>query len=290
MRKFLIGAVAAIALSAVTTPVQAQGAPAAEITEAHRKVIRILYHQHLDQAVMAWREMLLQSATPACGCRDESGRRQVQAAWRKAISAAYQPDSFLDEVVAAYRTSFTPAELDKLDAFHMSPLGAKLFRLQGVREIESHAAALAGLDNKAVQRAMTAEPARTRLVAEIVHGSGGVDAQFDIMTSFSLAMALGATAVVPAGRPRPEPAQIAAQIESALAAARPEMERILLVLSGMVYKSLSLAELTAYRDHLKSPLGVKNRDVFLATFKASLSARALAIGSSFSRDVASVEM
>lgn len=243
---------------------------------------------HTREVAAAWRKMIL-TTLPECGC-DETTAARTKTAWRAAIESAFDVERFYGDLHVAFTQSFTASELEQMLGFRNSLLGRKISRLekpdiQGEPDFASEMAKIG-----AMNKALSSNPARRKVMEEVVAAAGGIDAMVDMLSNVSLGTSLGAAAATPAGQPRMTQGEILDMVGAARPVLREAVGPMMVPATATLYKALSLQELRQYRDFLVSPLGRKSRDVMLVAFNTAMQAQAFAIGARFAKELGVREM
>ena len=262
------------------------GAAVAEATASSRQAERaavLLDKMHTREVAKAWRKMILTSL-PECG-GDETTQTRTKAAWRTAIETAFDVEKFYGDLHVAFVKSFTADELEQMLAFRNSLLGRKISLLEkpNLEDEQDAAAAMAKIG--AMSRALKGDPARRKVMEQLVAATGGVDALVDMLSNVSLGTSLGAAATTPAGQPRMTHGEILDMVGAARPVLREAVNPMILPVTAMVYKALTIQELRQYRDMLVSPLGRKASDIFLVALNKAMQAQAFAIGARFAKEL-----
>ena len=262
------------------------GPALAEPTAGDRQAQRVavlLDKLHSREVAKAWRKMILGSL-PECG-GDEATRTRTKAAWRAAVDAAFDVEKFHGDLHVAFVKSFTADELEQMLAFRYSLLGRKISLLEkpDLEDGQDPAAAMAKI--AAMSKALEGDPARRKVMEDLVAATGGVEAMVDMLSNVSLGTSLGAAATTPAGQPRMTQGDIADMVGAARPLLREAVSPMIVPATAMVYKALAIQELRQYRDALVSPLGRKARDTMLVAVNKAMQAQAFAIGAKFAREL-----
>ena len=283
---------ALLALSLVPSALAVPAAPAAAdaAVDDRRAAIAATLLDRLNVRDIAegWQKMIVGSL-PECGC-DEVARARAKLAWRTAVEHAFDAELFRAEMHKALATSFTVKELTEILAFRDTPLGRKLSALEKPQNAEQKDMARAMAELGEAQKALNREPARRKLMEDLVAATGGVDAMVDMLSSISLGTALGAAAATPEGQPRMTQGEIMAMVDGARPTIRLAVGPIVVPATAMLYKSLTVQELKRYRDILLTPLGRKSSQVMLASLRRAMQAQAFAIGARFAKELGVQEM
>lgn len=280
----------AVGLLACATLLPA-GPAMAEATAGERQAERaaaLLDKLHTREVAAAWRKMILTSL-PECG-GDEATETRTKAAWRTAIQTAFDVEKFYGDLHAAFTQSFTAGELEQLLAFRNSLLGRKISLLEKPDTEGAPDAAAAMAKIGAMSRALKGDPARRKVMEEMVAATGGVDALVDMLSNVSLGTSLGAAATTPAGQPRMTHGEILDMVGAARPVLREAVNPMIVPATAMVYKALTIQELRHYRDMLVSPLGRKASNIFLVALNKAMQAQAFAIGVRFAKELSAQEM
>ncbi len=278
-----------LSLSLLAVVMVASAAAAEPATGRQEKLAASLLDKlHTREVAEAWRKMIVASL-PQCGCSDASQTR-TKAAWHSAIDAAYDVDKFYGDLQVVFVKSFTAGELEQMLAFRNSALGRKLGILERPNAESEPDAAAAMAKIGAAGRALERNPARRKLMEDLVNASGGIDAMVDMLSSVSLGTSLGAAATIPAGQPRVTQGEIADMIASARPMLRQAVGPMVVPAAAMIYQKLTIRELQQYRAFLMSPLGSKLRDAMLIALNDAMQVQAFAIGARFAREMNAQEM
>ena len=280
----------AVGLLALATLLPA-GRAMAEATAGDRQAERaaaLLDKLHTRDVAEAWRKMILTSL-PECG-GDETTQSRTKTAWQTAIQTAFDVEKFYGDLHAAFTQSFTAGELEQLLAFRNSLLGRKISLLEKPDTEGAQDAAAAMTKIGAMSRALKGDPARRKVMEELVAATGGVDALVDMLSNVSLGTSLGAAATTPAGQPRMTHAEILDMVGAARPVLREAVNPMIVPATAMIYKALTIQELRHYRDMLVSPLGRKASDIFLVALNKAMQAQAFAIGARFAKELNTQDM
>ena len=267
------------------------GPAMAEATTGDRQAERaaaLLDKLHTRDVAAAWRKMILTSLPERGG--DEATETRTKAAWRTAIETAFDVEKFYGDLHAAFTQSFTASELEQMLAFRNSPLGRKISLLEkpNLEDEQDAAAAMARIG--AMSRALKGDPARRKVMEQLVAATGGVDALVDMLSNVSLGTSLGAAATTPAGQPRMTHGEILDMVGAARPVLREAVNPMIVPVTAMVYKALTIQELRQYRDMLVSPLGRKASAIFLVALNKVMQTQAFAIGARFAKELSAQEM
>jgi hypothetical protein len=280
----------AIGLLALATLLPA-GTAMAEATAGNRQAERaaaLLDKLHTREVAQAWRTMILTSL-PECG-GDETTQSRTKTAWQTAIQTAFDVEKFYGDLHVAFTQSFTAGELEQLLAFRNSLLGRKISLLEKPDTEGAPDAAAAMAKIGAASRALQGDPARRKVMEQLVAATGGVDALVDMLSNVSLGTSLGAAATTPAGQPRMTHGEILDMVGAARPVLREAVNPMIVPATAMVYKALTIQELRQYRDMLVSPLGRKASAIFLVALNKAMQAQAFAIGARFAKELNAQDM
>jgi hypothetical protein len=185
-------------------------------------------------------------------------RDKVLAGMEPATEAAFAPETLKREFRLAMDGKLSNTDLDRLFAFHKSPLGARMTAI----EKESQGANAQG---KLAQMAATLlqglkdDPKRAEVLTQMDSSLRLTEMAVDIAFNTGRAVAVGMAAADE--RMAALPDEAVAAIDAALEKMRPSMtaqlkEQILLSLA-YTYRDASIPELREYMTFLTSPLGKK---------------------------------
>jgi hypothetical protein len=246
---------------------------------------------HTRLAVNQWGQMIRAAdISSACNCGGPQDLGKQTAVWENAVDRLFDGKGIYDKLQLAAATKFTDAELAKMLAFNTSALGRKVnAAMKPPTELNRDAAAEATMLRVAEQQ-LRANPARRAVMIEIVDAVGAVKFVASSVLNIAAGATIGMASAQPAGRPRPDEELILQTIEGI----RPTTERAMASIMPAAYqnllKSLSLQELKAYRDELRTPMAMALRDEGMAVMDREIRSQTMDIGRSVAKELASTRL
>lgn len=289
MRKILKVA-ALFAIAALPSAARAEPPAIATVNQERAALAaELLQLSNGTESVDSWKQLLLAPRNyDQCGCNlSPELKAKLNDGWLSAVRDGFNTAEIVSGLETATAESMSVAEMQKLIAFRKTPLGQKL------NAVEKAAQARGGNTDQAAfmkriiagQKALTAQPQRTRLLTALIKAQGGVRATVDTLINISIGTSLGAAAAAPADRPRPTESEITALIEGMRPSMEKQIGQVVMPLFAEIYETVSDADLKKYLAELNTPHELKWTAVGLEAMNSSLRAEAIKIGVRFAKEI-----
>lgn len=259
----LCGALALAAWAALAPAQPADGALAARLVE------RSGLARQLEEYPRQVREQM------------EQARGQVPealfAATRDAAMASYDPGALAAEIAGTLTKTLSRADIEQALVWLESGVGQRVTRAEEAAAASSSPAVLQAYAAELERRPLPAE--RTRLIAGLIDATRAVEQGARAAESVSLAVALGIDAAQPEqsrlglGRLRE-----AMRLMMPAAELRARISALLPPTFAYTYRELDDADLAAYLEFSRSPLGQRYHDALVRAFTEALTRASYSMG------------
>ena len=284
--------IAAMAVASLLLPAPgafiAQAQPAANAQTRASIETDLVEVQALDRLIDYYRVSLREPGEALAPLRNSKGGIDIDASWRKAVDGVFAAGGFARKLAQHQAAALSEAEAREIVSFRRSSLGGKLTAAEVTspfppEKLGDTAYLLGELDKS--RRALGKDKVRAKILADLLQAAGGGAVQAELMLTITRGMSIGMAHATPDGQGRPAEADIIEATEGLRPKFIAMMGAIATSSLALSYRQLTNAELRAYLEHLKSPLGRKNIAGVVKSLAIVLNQASTEIGRAFGREL-----
>lgn len=279
---------AVVLATTLPTGLLAQDARVA-LSEVDRAAATLSEVQSLETLATSWRESIREPGEMLSALSGKEGLDDPAEAWRRAVDKAFDAKIFASRLARAQAEGLNAKEQREVIAFRTTAIGRGLTVAEtslplSKEEMADQAKSMAALGK--ADGELKKDPARRRIVDQLIETSGGVAMQVELMMGLSRGVAIGAALSAPAGQQRPSTDEIAAMVDQGRPAMMALMKGIMPAAMQLTFRKVPTRDLAAYVTFMKTPTGRKNIAIVIRSFATLIAERGVAIGEAFAKELA----
>lgn len=278
-----IGALATAAGAEMARPAEAPGTAARKLAI----VARMFELGRTDAVLAGWRRTLVEQGRQlAAQSGDAEAARRLREAWERGVEQAFDVTAISREMQLRLARLSSIEDLEEQAAFLDTPIGRRIIAVEAAYSTETPPDAERAVRIVKAAADLKRRPERASLMRRLLTAMKTEETLVTVLSTMQSAVALGAEAASPQGRPRLDETEIAGLVEDAKVPLRQLVSATTLPTYADMWRNLPDADLEHYARQLELPGSQHVVAASAAVYGELMQRTAFAIGGAFARELA----